>query len=397
MDDEPSAGTPRPYGRLSIYTLHEDKTREFDRLAERAAEGVRTSEPDTLVYVIHVVPKAPMQRIIYEIYRDRGAFLSHERQPHIRQFAADRASCVLATNIIDLRLKYAKVAALGSPSEAAAQPQASWKPRAAEAAPGNDRYAATTQYSPSQNASAQYSPAPYSSAQYSSPQYSSAPGTGVAASFTPAKAQYSADNSQVPTVGREAYSSAAQYGNSGNNGTYGAGGGQYGAANSNGYSGAAGYANGGSYSNSGYPSANGYRDANGYSRDNSYSGANGYQSANGYSSTNGYSNGNSYQNGNSGYSNGSGYPGANGYSNGGYANGGNGYGAANGYGDNGAGSYGAAASAQYTPRYRELTSGSQSEIGADDYAGNGSRYADDDRQSARPQSGEWPPRSQGYR
>ena len=59
-----------------------------------------------------------MQRIIYEIYRDRGAFLSHERQPHIRQFAADRASCVLATNIIDLRLKYAKVAALGSAPEA---------------------------------------------------------------------------------------------------------------------------------------------------------------------------------------------------------------------------------------------------------------------------------------
>ena len=66
-------------------------------------------------YVIHVVPKAPMQRIIYEIYRDRAAFESHERQPHIQQFAADRASCVLATNIIDLRLKYAKVAALSAP------------------------------------------------------------------------------------------------------------------------------------------------------------------------------------------------------------------------------------------------------------------------------------------
>ena len=120
-EDDGPVGTPRPYGRLSIYTLHDDKTREFDRLAERAAEGVRTAEPDTLVYVIHVVPKAPMQRIIYEIYRDRAAFLSHERQPHIRQFAADRASCVLATNIIDLRLKYAKVASLGSPPESSVQ------------------------------------------------------------------------------------------------------------------------------------------------------------------------------------------------------------------------------------------------------------------------------------
>jgi quinol monooxygenase YgiN len=87
---------------------------EFDRLAEQAAEGVRTAEPDTLVYVLHVVPKAPMQRIIYEIYRDRAAFESHERQPHIQRFVADRTSCVLATNVIDLRLKYAKVAALGS-------------------------------------------------------------------------------------------------------------------------------------------------------------------------------------------------------------------------------------------------------------------------------------------
>jgi hypothetical protein len=181
-----------------------------------------------------------MQRIIYEIYRDRGAFLSHERQPHIRQFAADRASCVLATNIIDLRLKYAKVAALGSAPETAASQQASWTPRA-EAAQGNDRYAATTQYSP-----AQYSSGQYSSTQYSQAQYSPAQGQGTAASFTPAK-DYGAGNSQMPTVSREAYSPASQYGNAGN-GAYGPSNGQYGAANSNGYSGAAGYANGGSYS-----------------------------------------------------------------------------------------------------------------------------------------------------
>jgi quinol monooxygenase YgiN len=390
VDDEPQAGTPRPYGRLSIYTLHDDKTREFDRLAERAAEGVRASEPDTLVYVIHVVPKAPMQRIIYEIYRDRGAFLSHERQPHIRQFAADRASCVLATNIIDLRLKYAKVSALGSTQEAAAQPQASWTPRAAEAAPGNDRYGAAPQYAPTQYSSGQYSPA----------QYSSAPAQGPAASFTPAKDRYGADNSQAPTVGREAFSPSAQYGNSGNGG-YGAGNGQYGAANSNGYSGAAGYANGGSYSSSGYPSSNGYQAANGstgYSGDNSYSGANGYQSASGYSGANGYANDSGYSN-DSGYANGSGYSGANGYSNGsGYSSaagnaGGAGYGATGGYGENGAGSYSASAGAQYTPRYRELTSGSQP--AAD--AGGGNSYEDDGRQPPRPPSAEWPPRSQDYR
>ena len=142
--DGNSAGTPRPYGRLSIFTLIDDKAAEFDRLAERAAEGVRTTEPDTLVYVIHVVPKAPMQRIIYEIYRDRAAFESHERQPHIQRFAADRRACVLATNIIDLRLKYAKVAALAT-SQAPQEPQPAqetqldWVPRALT--PGAHAYA----------------------------------------------------------------------------------------------------------------------------------------------------------------------------------------------------------------------------------------------------------------
>lgn len=384
-EDNGLGSIPRPYGRLSIYTLHDDKTREFDRLAERAAEGVRTAEPDTLVYVIHVVPKAPQQRIIYEIYRDRAAFMSHERQPHIRQFTADRASCVLATNIIDLRLKYAKVAALGSAGEAAQQQPARGQ-RGAEATQASDRYAATAQYSPSPQ---------YASAQYQ-PSQQQGPGA-AAASFTPAAERFGADNGQYPTVGREAYSPAPQYGNAGSGG-YGTGNGQYGAANSNGYSGAAGYANGGSYSSNGYPGANGYQSANGYPGDNGYSGASGYQSANGYSGTNGYSGGNGYQAG-SGYPNGTnGYGGAGGYSNGsGYGSDAAANGAGNSYGSPGypqpGGSYGASASTQYTPRYRELTSGSGGEAAGQ--AGNGNRHQDEGRQSARPS--EWDQRPPGYR
>ena len=109
-----SMGSPPPYGRLSIFTLLDGKAAEFDRLAERAAEGVRTAEPDTLVYVIHVVPTAPMQRVIYELCRDRTAFESHERQPHIQRFAEGRRTCVLAANIIDLGPRYAKIATPGT-------------------------------------------------------------------------------------------------------------------------------------------------------------------------------------------------------------------------------------------------------------------------------------------
>ena len=114
----PAAAAARPYGRILIFTLLEDRVAEFDRLAEETAEHVRIGEPDTLVYVIHLVPNAPMQRIFYEIYRDRAAFDSHESQPYMQRFVAERRACVLATNVIELRLKYAKVAPLPGPQPA---------------------------------------------------------------------------------------------------------------------------------------------------------------------------------------------------------------------------------------------------------------------------------------
>jgi quinol monooxygenase YgiN len=110
-----AAAAARPYGRILIFTLLDDRVADFDRLAEESAEYVRTGEPDTLVYVIHLVPNAPLQRIFYEIYRDRAAFDSHESQPYMQRFVAERRTCVLATNVIELRLKYAKVAPLPGP------------------------------------------------------------------------------------------------------------------------------------------------------------------------------------------------------------------------------------------------------------------------------------------
>ena len=152
MAGAPAAAAARPYGRILIFTLLDDRVAEFDRLAEETAEHVRTGEPDTLVYVIHLVPNAPMQRIFYEIYRDRAAFDSHESQPYMQRFVAERRACVLATNVIELRLKYAKVAPLPSPQPrrrragpAAACPAATRvvapRPAAATAAPPGRRAA----------------------------------------------------------------------------------------------------------------------------------------------------------------------------------------------------------------------------------------------------------------
>jgi quinol monooxygenase YgiN len=122
----PGPAPGQPYGRILIFTLVKDRVAEFDRLAEQTAEQVRTGEPGTLVYVIHLVPNAPLQRIFYEIYRDRAAFERHEDQPYMQRFVADRRSLVLATNVIELRLKFAKVAPLPSPAPDPALPAAPW-------------------------------------------------------------------------------------------------------------------------------------------------------------------------------------------------------------------------------------------------------------------------------
>ena len=139
--ESPAAAPPRPYGRILIFTLLDDRTADFDRLAEQTAEEVRTGEPDTLVYVIHLVPDAPLQRIFYEIYRDQAAFDSHESQPYIKRFVADRRSLVLATNVIELTLKYAKVAPLPNRQPAYGGPAVPAGPAAPPGPPRNGRVA----------------------------------------------------------------------------------------------------------------------------------------------------------------------------------------------------------------------------------------------------------------
>jgi quinol monooxygenase YgiN len=122
------AGTARPagagrdaqaelYGQIAIYTLLEDRVEDFDRLTRRVVRQVRTQEPDTLVFIVHAVPSAPMQRILYEVYRDRSAYEEHKRQPYVIAFEADRRPLVLATNIIELGLQQAKVSPLPSVSD----------------------------------------------------------------------------------------------------------------------------------------------------------------------------------------------------------------------------------------------------------------------------------------
>ncbi|GGK99362.1 hypothetical protein Sme01_60570 [Sphaerisporangium melleum] len=100
------------YGLLTVFTLMDGAGEAFDRLAEETVEAVRRSEPDTLIFICHSVKSAPLQRIVYEIYRDEVAFTEHQRQAHMERFARERVAHVLAANVIELNVSAAKVVPL---------------------------------------------------------------------------------------------------------------------------------------------------------------------------------------------------------------------------------------------------------------------------------------------
>jgi quinol monooxygenase YgiN len=119
---DPAADTERLYGQIAIYTLLESGAAEFDQLASTVLEQVRTTEPDTLVFVVHGVPSAPLQRILYQVYRDRNAYDEHQRKSYVTDFEARLRPLVLATNVIELGVREAKVSALGSAPRAGRVP-----------------------------------------------------------------------------------------------------------------------------------------------------------------------------------------------------------------------------------------------------------------------------------
>jgi len=109
-------GEPRGelFGQITIYTLIEGRADEFDRLTEWVVAQVQSKEPDTLVYIVHAVPTAPLQRILYEVYRDRDAHEQHLNRQYVITYEVEQKPFVLATNVIELGLQQAKVSPLPS-------------------------------------------------------------------------------------------------------------------------------------------------------------------------------------------------------------------------------------------------------------------------------------------
>lgn len=100
----PPERSSRLRGVITIYTIVDGNQEVFDDLADEMVAEVTRRESDTLLFACHTVPSAPLQRIIYAIYRDQLAFEEHQQQPHIVEFSRRTHGRVAATNVIELSL-----------------------------------------------------------------------------------------------------------------------------------------------------------------------------------------------------------------------------------------------------------------------------------------------------
>jgi quinol monooxygenase YgiN len=77
-------GGGRMFGLSVRFTCKDPESAEgFDKLVAETVAQIKTNEPGTLVYAVHTVEGKPLERIFYELYRDRGAFDAHEEQPDL--------------------------------------------------------------------------------------------------------------------------------------------------------------------------------------------------------------------------------------------------------------------------------------------------------------------------
>lgn len=100
------------FGLVVRFSLRDQEAaRAFDELCATTLEGIKSEEPGTLSYVVHVPEGEPLVRVFYELYADRAAFDAHEAQPHTKQFLAQRDQYLAGVEVTFLDVIGGKVAA----------------------------------------------------------------------------------------------------------------------------------------------------------------------------------------------------------------------------------------------------------------------------------------------
>jgi len=97
------------FGLFVRFTCKDEASAEaYDRLVAETIEAIRANEPGTIVYASHLVDDEPLQRIFYELYRDRDAFDAHEAAPHTRRYLDERNRYLASTEVDWLTLQTGK-------------------------------------------------------------------------------------------------------------------------------------------------------------------------------------------------------------------------------------------------------------------------------------------------
>ncbi len=78
------------FALLVRFDVLPDHLPAFDALVGQTLAGIAATEPGTIVYATHRRADHPTERVFYEAYVDRQAFLAHEQTPHTRHFLAER-------------------------------------------------------------------------------------------------------------------------------------------------------------------------------------------------------------------------------------------------------------------------------------------------------------------
>jgi quinol monooxygenase YgiN len=97
------------FGLSVRFTCKDQASAEaYDRLVAETVEAIKAHEPGTLIYAAHTVRDHPLQRVFYELYRDRAAFEAHEAAPHTRRYLAERDQYLASTEVDWLTLQAGK-------------------------------------------------------------------------------------------------------------------------------------------------------------------------------------------------------------------------------------------------------------------------------------------------
>jgi quinol monooxygenase YgiN len=97
------------FGLVVRFTCKDEASAQaFDALVADTIGQIRQHEAGTLVYASHQVEGKPLERIFYELYRDRAAFDAHEEQAHTRHFLEQREQYLASVEVDWLTLQSGK-------------------------------------------------------------------------------------------------------------------------------------------------------------------------------------------------------------------------------------------------------------------------------------------------